>query len=172
MMAETAMLAEASICYPPLFDELRAATQTPTDTAETIALAAVAAAQEQNASAIVVLSTSGNTARLVSKYRPTCPILCVSRNEQTTRQMHLHRGVYPFWYPEPRGIEAHQWQTDFDNRIRFGLRNAIALNIVKPGTTVVAVQGWKGGLGHTNTLRVLSIPTDAADLQMQPLGLN
>ena len=74
-MAETAMLAEASICYPPLFDELRAATTTPTDTAETIAVAAVAAAAEQKASAIVVLSTSGNTARLISKYRPPVPII-------------------------------------------------------------------------------------------------
>lgn len=57
-----------------------------------------------------------------------------------------------------------------DNRIRFGLRNALKMNIIKTGTTVVAVQGWKGGLGHTNTIRVLSVPTDYADLEMQPLG--
>ncbi|GJE85729.1 pyruvate kinase [Phanerochaete sordida] len=170
MMAETCMLAEASICYPPLYDELRSVIPRPTDTVETVAIAAVAAADEQNASAIIVLSTSGNTARLVSKYRPRCPVITVTRNEQTARQIHLHRGVYPFWYPEPRGIESHQWQTDVDNRIRFGLRSALELNIIKTGTTVIAVQGWKGGLGHTNTLRVLSVPTDHADLQMQPLG--
>ncbi|KAI0687765.1 pyruvate kinase [Cytidiella melzeri] len=172
MMAETCLLAEAAICYPPLYDELRNTTLAPTETSETIALAAVAASLEQNASAIIVLSTSGNTARLVSKYRPTVPIITITRNEQTARQIHLHRGVYPFWYPEPRGIEAHQWQTDVDNRIRFGLRNALELNIIKTGTTVVAVQGWKGGLGHTNTLRILSVPTDSADLQQQPLGLH
>ena len=57
-----------------------------------------------------------------------------------------------------------------DNRIRFGLRSALELNIIKTGTTVVAVQGWKGGLGHTNTLRILSVPTDPSDLQVQPLG--
>ncbi|EKM61229.1 uncharacterized protein PHACADRAFT_111557 [Phanerochaete carnosa HHB-10118-sp] len=170
MMAETCMLAEASICYPPLYDELRSLTPRPTDTVETVAIAAVAAADEQNASAIVVLSTSGNTARLVSKYRPRCPVITVTRNQQTARQIHLHRGIYPFWYPEPRGIESHQWQTDVDNRIRFGLRSALDLNVIKTGTTVVAVQGWRGGLGHTNTLRILSVPTDPADLQMQPLG--
>jgi pyruvate kinase len=38
-------------------------------------MAAVAAASEQNASAILVLSTSGNTARLISKYRPAVPII-------------------------------------------------------------------------------------------------
>lgn len=186
-MAETCLLAESAICYPPLYDDLRAVQARPTETAETVAIAAVAAAAEQDAKALLVLSTSGNTARLVSKYRPKIPIITgtstihhlpplgdlfglVTRNEQTARQIHLHRGCYPFWYPEPRGVQTHQWQTDVDNRIRFGLRNALALNIIKPGATVIAVQGWKGGLGHTNTLRILTVPTDPADLELQPLG--
>lgn len=75
MMAETCFLAESAICYPPLFDELRNSTKRPTETVETVAMAAVAAATEQNASAILVLSTSGNTARLISKYRPSVPII-------------------------------------------------------------------------------------------------
>jgi pyruvate kinase len=75
MMAETCYLAESTICYPPLFNELRRLTQIPTDTTETVAMAAVAAAHEQNAGAILVMSTSGNTARLISKYRSSCPIL-------------------------------------------------------------------------------------------------
>ncbi|KAE9408202.1 pyruvate kinase [Gymnopus androsaceus JB14] len=169
MMAETCLLAEYAICYPPLYDEIRSIQPRPTETTETVALAAVAAASEQNASAILVLSTSGNTARLISKYRPKVPILTVTRNEQTARQIHLHRGCYPFWYPEPRGVQTHQWQTDVDNRIRFGMRNALALNIITPGSTIIAVQGWKGGLGHTNTLRVISVPADQADLEHQPL---
>ncbi|KAG6903533.1 hypothetical protein DXG01_017168, partial [Tephrocybe rancida] len=56
-----------------------------------------------------------------------------------------------------------------DNRIHFGLRNALALDIITPGSTVIAVQGWKGGLGHTNTLRILTVPTDPADLELQSL---
>ncbi|TEB35136.1 pyruvate kinase [Coprinellus micaceus] len=170
MMAETCLLAESAICYPPLLNDLRSIQVRPTATAETVAIAAVSAAMEQGAKGIIVLSTSGNTARLLSKYRPSVPIITVTRNQQTARQIHLHRGCYPFFYPEPRGIEAHQWQTDVDNRIRFGLRNAIKLNIIEPGSTIIAVQGWKGGLGHTNTLRVLNVPTDPADLELQPLG--
>jgi len=169
MMAETCLLAEAAICYPPLYDELRNLTPLPTDTVETVAIAAVAAASEQGACAIVVLSTSGNTARLVAKYRPKVPIITVTRNEQTSRQLHLHRACYPVWYPEPRGIESHQWQTDVDNRIRYGLRAGLKLNLIKTGSTIVAVQGWKGGLGHTNTMRILSVPNDRADLEIQPL---
>jgi len=75
MMAETCLLAEYAICYPPLYDNLRAIQVRPTETVETVAIAAVAAAYEQNASAILVLSTSGNTARLISKYRPNVPII-------------------------------------------------------------------------------------------------
>jgi pyruvate kinase len=75
MMAETCYLAESAICYPPLYDELRATTSRPTDTVETVAMAAVGAAIEQDAGAILVLSTSGNTARLISKFRPNVPIV-------------------------------------------------------------------------------------------------
>ena len=75
MMAETCFLAESAICYPPLYDELRNAQTKPTETVETVAMTAVAAAAEQNASAILVLTTSGNTARLLSKYRPNVPII-------------------------------------------------------------------------------------------------
>jgi pyruvate kinase len=75
MMAETCLLAEHAICHPPLYDELRDLQPRPTPTAETVSIAAVGAASEQNASAILVLSTSGNTARLISKYRPSVPII-------------------------------------------------------------------------------------------------
>ncbi|EIW70081.1 hypothetical protein TREMEDRAFT_38747 [Tremella mesenterica DSM 1558] len=166
MMAETAFLAESAIAYPPLFDQLRQLTPRPTSTPETLALSAVAAAMEQNAGAIIVLSTSGESARLISKYRPQCPIICVTRNAQTSRQLHLSRGVYPIWYPEPRGVPQGQWQLDVDNRIRFGLRCALQLGIVEPEATVMAVQGWRGGLGHTNTLRIISVPSDPADLDL------
>lgn len=82
MMAETCLLAESAICYPPLFDDIRSIQPRPTETAETVAMAAVAAASEQGASAIIVLSTSGNTARLISKYRPSVPII-------TGRHLHV-----------------------------------------------------------------------------------
>jgi pyruvate kinase len=80
MMAETAYVAESAISYAPLFDQLRALTPRPTETAETLALAAVAASIEQDAGAIIVLSTSGVSARLIAKYRPSCPIICGELN--------------------------------------------------------------------------------------------
>ncbi|KAG0259625.1 Pyruvate kinase [Mortierella polycephala] len=151
-MHETCILAESAICYPPLFNELRDLTPKPTSTTETVASSAVSAAHEQAAGAIIVLTTSGTTARLVSKYRPMCPIICLTRNAATARQVHLNRGCYPFHYGFERGSD---WQEDVDARLRYGMTHGIEAGLLKKGDVVVMIQGWKGGLGNTNTLRVL-----------------
>jgi hypothetical protein len=39
---------------------------------------------------------------------------------------------------------------DLNSHSRFGLANALTLGIIKPEQTVMAVQGWKGGLGHVS----------------------
>ena len=36
----------------------------------------------------------------------------VTRNEQTARQIHLHRGCYPMFYDQPRPESDEGWQTD------------------------------------------------------------
>lgn len=156
MMHETCLIAETAIAYPPLFNELRTMTKRPTETAETVAISAVSAAMEQEAKAIIVMSTSGTTARLISKYRPNCPVLMVTRNEKSAKYSHLYRGVYPFVYAEPKMDGASEWQADVDKRMRWVMKEAINLGLIKRGDSIVAVQGWMGGLGHTNTLRVLN----------------
>ncbi|KAF5124583.1 hypothetical protein DV495_003909 [Geotrichum candidum] len=155
MMHETAIVAEKGIAYQPLFQELRSLVPRPTETGETIAISAVSASFEQEARAIIVLSTSGSTARLVSKYRPNCPILMVTRNEKAARFSHLYRGVYPFIYTEPRPNSVAHWQADVEQRLKWGIDQAIELGILTKGDVVVAIQGWTGGFGHTNTLRIL-----------------
>lgn len=160
-MAETCYLAESTICYPPLFNELRQLTPRPTHTTETVAMAAVAASLEQNAGAILVMSTSGNTARLISKFRPRCPIMTLTRNDVTARQIHLHRGCYPFYFNEPRPSTDEGWQTDVDNRIRYGLKQGLELGILKRGDTIIAVQGWKSGGSNTSELLSLSLIGDS-----------
>jgi len=156
MMADTCLLAESAISYQPLFNELRALAKRPVSTSETCAIAAVAASFEQKASCIIVLSTSGNTARLISKYRPFCPVFMVTRNAAVARFSHLYRGVYPFIFPEAKpDFDALAWQDDVDKRLKWGMKNAIAAGLLNVGDNVIAVQGWRGGLGHTNTLRII-----------------
>jgi pyruvate kinase len=37
---------------------------------------------------------------------------------------------------------------------------AMKLKVLSKGETVVVVQGWKGGMGNTNTLRVITATED------------
>ncbi|GAV27749.1 pyruvate kinase [Pichia membranifaciens] len=152
MMHHTALIAEMTLPYYNQFAELREATKKPCDIQETIAMSAVTATFEQNAKAIIVLSTSGTTARLCSKYRPNCPILMVTRNDRSTRFCHLYRGVYPFPYT---GAHEENWITDVENRVAYAIDEALNLNIISKGDTVVVIQGHQRGIGHSNTMRLV-----------------
>ena len=55
--------------------------------------AACLTARDVNAAAIVTVSESGNTARLLSKYRPTQPIIACVMNEHVQRQLSLSWGI-------------------------------------------------------------------------------
>lgn len=70
----------------------------PIDIAHTIAISAVEASAKSLAAAIITITTSGRSAHLVSKYRPRCPIIAVTRNAQTARQAHLYRAILPLYY--------------------------------------------------------------------------
>ena len=66
---------------------------------EATAHAACLTAQDVNASAIVTVSESGNTARLLSKYRPAQPIIACVMSEQVQRQLSLSWGITPLMMP-------------------------------------------------------------------------
>ena len=65
------------------------------DITNAIAHATCTTAMDLNASAIITVSNSGRTARMVSKYRPACPIIGCSVNKDVCRKMSLSWGVTP-----------------------------------------------------------------------------
>jgi len=74
----------------------------------------------------------------------------------TIQYSHLYRGVYPFVFPEPKpDFEKDPWQEDVDKRLNWGIQEAMKLGVLQKGDTVVTVQGWLGGSGHTNTIRMI-----------------
>ncbi|KAF5719923.1 pyruvate kinase [Fusarium mundagurra] len=155
-MHETCLKAENTIPYVSHFEEMCTLVKRPVSTVESCAMAAVRASLDLGAGGIIVLSTSGESARMLSKYRPVCPIFMVTRSPTTSRFAHLYRGVYPFLFPESKpDFTQVNWQEDVDRRIKWAVNNALQLNVLTPGDTVVVVQGWKGGMGNTNTLRIV-----------------
>jgi len=154
MMGRICKEAEAAFLYKVIFNDLKSL-NTATDSTETMGLAACETSFTQKAGAIIVISTSGASARLVSKYRPRCPILLVTRDEQVARQSHLSRGVFPMLY---NGEKLPVWQDDVDARVNWALKEAVKAGYVKAGDAVVTLQGWTAGAGHTNTLRTVVVP--------------
>lgn len=70
-----------------------------------ISKATVNAAIELNAKAIVTVTESGRTAYMISRYRPFCPIIACTSNQQTYRQLALSWGIVPLLIEEKKELD-------------------------------------------------------------------
>lgn len=95
IMNKTLVEAEAAIWHDYRFREFVRTQANPLDATHSLAIATVECAAKTKATAIIVLTKSGRSAHLISKYRPDCPIICVTRHQQVARQCHLYRGLFP-----------------------------------------------------------------------------
>ncbi|XP_005411654.1 PREDICTED: pyruvate kinase PKLR isoform X2 [Chinchilla lanigera] len=146
--------AEAAVYHRQLFEELRRAAPLSRDPTEVTAIGAVEAAFKCCAAAIIVLTKTGRSAQLLSRYRPRAAVVAVTRSAQAARQIHLCRGVFPVLYSEPP--EAI-WADDVDRRVQFGIESGKLRGFLHVGDLVIVVTGWRPGSGYTNIMRVLSI---------------
>ncbi len=65
------------------------------DTAQAVTRSAFLVAREIRASAIIAPTLHGNTPRMISKYRPSQPIIAVTPSESVVRRLLLYWGVQP-----------------------------------------------------------------------------
>jgi len=156
IMAKICQEAESAVHYSQFHQEMKALTSRPLDFTEACCVAAVDASIALEAKAIITLSISGTTGRLLSKWRPFCPVLLVTRNAHTARYMRLHRGIHTILYKKAKA-ESDTWLQDVDNRVVFALEQGKALGALKVNDTVVVVHGWQTGPGYTNTVRILAV---------------
>ncbi|KAA3677113.1 pyruvate kinase [Paragonimus westermani] len=153
-MHRICLQAESAMFHGQMFEDLKTALGGSTGMTHTTAIAAVEAANRCNASAIIVITTSGKSSQLIARHRPRCPIFTVTRHALTARQLNLYRGVHPLYYGEPRIAE---WDEDMDRRIHFAIEYGRKRSYLTPGSFVIIVTGWKAGSGSTNTLRVIRL---------------
>ncbi|HEY9855151.1 MAG TPA: pyruvate kinase [Stenomitos sp.] len=142
-MARIALQVERNV-KPTERPELEAHYQRPVQDA--IAHAATRMVPELNASAIVIATFSGSSARHVSKYRPSCPIIAASCNEEVCRQMALVWGVVPMHIAQNDDIEA--LFTD-------AVDCSTGMGLLAPGDLAIIVAGVPmGEPGTTNSIKV------------------
>jgi pyruvate kinase len=117
---------------------------------DVIAEVACQAAREAGAVAIAAFTLSGTTARLLSHYRPTVPIIAFSPNQEVRRRLSLLWGVVP------RVLEPLDKTEDMVRRVEEEL---LSRNLASKGDKVVIVYGAPiGQPGKINALRLHQIP--------------
>ena len=108
--------------------------------------AACTTAYDLNAAAIVAVTSSGRTARMISRFRPQCTILSTTDNPKVQRQLSLSWGVVPYLVNKATTIDEM-----FENSIAKSLESKIAEN----GDIIVITAGAPVGVsGTTNLLKV------------------
>ena len=145
-MATLAREAEASLKE---WGYLQKAHPHPSDiVTEAVAEGAIAMADHLHAAAIIALTETGFTARLISKHRPECPILAVTSNPQVVRMLAMNWGVYPILYDEGSDDQA---------KIEFTLRRAKDRGYAHSGDVAVVTAGQHQQAGGTNLIRVVNV---------------
>jgi len=147
MMAKICRQAEQDIDYRGLYKKLRENQYPPISIPNSIASSAVKTSWDLKAKLVIVLTETGNTARLVSRYRPECPVLVITHEERVARQVLISRGCIPFYVKSMKGTEKLIEQAeDYAHK---------ELKIIKPGDIVIVTAGvLEGVTGSTNSLKV------------------
>lgn len=142
-MASIATRTESDISYTERFTRVVSGFSNVTTA---ISHAACTTANDLGANAIITVTKSGQTARMISRFRPETPIIGCSPSEKVCRQLSLSWGVSPMQIEE---------QTTSDALFDHALNRAYEDGLVDYGDLAVITAGLPLGVaGTTNILKV------------------
>lgn len=119
-----------------------------TSKTEVVASAVKDATSSMDIKLVVALTKSGNTARLISKYRPDADILAVTFDEKTQKSLMINWGVIPVVTEKPAST---------DDMFEVAEKAALESGLVQSGDNIVIVAGVPVGSGGTNTMRIRTV---------------
>jgi len=147
VMLKIALTTEASLPYSKMLLDKGADLVPQTDDA--ISYAACHTAHQLGAAAIVAFTSSGSTARRVSKYRPGIPVLAATPSPKQRRRLLISWGVHPFEVPEP---------PDVLDLFAQGVKMCLETGVAGKGDLIVITAGLPLAVpGTTNLLKVEKI---------------
>ncbi|HUT40281.1 MAG TPA: pyruvate kinase [Gammaproteobacteria bacterium] len=115
---------------------------------EAVSQAAVSMSTHLKAAAIISLTETGFTSRLISKYRPDIPILAITSSTRVARKLAMNWGVIPILYNGEPGDRA---------RLDFAIEQGKALGYLQAGDIVVSTAGHHQQAGGTDLIRVITL---------------
>ena len=143
-MARIAERTERDIDYTKEFKPRRLAERP--DVTSAISHATCTTAMDLHAAAIVAVSKSGRTVGMISKYRPSCPIIGCAMDERVCRQLNLSWGGIPLQLDEEKTA---------DDLFDHAVGAAEHRGLVSRGELVVITAGLPLGMsGTTNMIKV------------------
>ena len=157
-MAKIALKTEQNINYLERFDNTHITISN--NVTNAISHATCTTAHSLQGSAIVTVTKSGHTARMVSKYRPACPIIATTVEERVFHQLAMSWGVYP--------IMTERKKTT-DEIFHQAIEESTKAGLAKNGDLIVITGGMLVDIsGTTNTIKVHVI----GDVLLQGKGIN
>ena len=149
-MISTVLAAEGAINYWGRFEKMDYADRRPLSVNQSISHTCAMAAMDLEADAIIAATTSGHTARAISRFKPACPIIALTTSEKVRRQLSLTWGVQPFLYGSVDST---------DRLFSLCVDSAMKEGVVKPGDTVVITAGVPmNERGTTNLIKAQIVP--------------
>lgn len=147
MMIRIAVRTEEDIDYISRFKK-REVPSNP-DVTNAISHAACTIAHDLSVATIITVTKSGRTARMISKYRPKCPIIGCSTYAHVCRQLNLSWGVTPLLINE---------ESNSDALFKHAVDSVQEAGYLRPGNLTVITAGVPLGIsGTTNLIKVQAV---------------
>ena len=116
---------------------------------EAITHACCTTAMDLSAEAILTMTRSGHTARMVARFRPGCPIVALTPDERVARQLAIVWGVLP-------AVAGDAASTD--EVFARSVEKAKELGVLRAGDTAVITAGVPlGRVGSTNLIHAVEV---------------
>ena len=143
-MVRIAKRTEQDVDYRKRF--YQSARETDTDITNAICHASCTTALDLNAKAIVTVTKSGTSARMLAKYRPESDIISCATTEKVCRQLSLTWGVTPIVIKEEKEVF---------NLFDKAIQAAVKMKLLQTGDLTVIASGVPIGVsGTTNMMKV------------------
>jgi len=122
--------------------------------AETICESIAHAAEDLPMGAIAVFTETGNTARMISKYRPQAAIYAFTHNATVAQRTNLYWGAHP--------VKCTQ-ALSTDDMVDTAEHELLRRGLLKPGDVLGVVAGTRQASGSTNFMRLHTVTTEEAN---------
>jgi pyruvate kinase len=127
--------------------------------AETICESIAHAAEDLPMGAIAVFTESGNTVRMISKYRPRVALYGFTHSLPVVQRMNLYWGVRPVHCRQAHSAEQ---------MVTMAEQDLVTRGLLKPGDVLGVVAGTRQSSGSTNLMRFHVVTDEDADRIAHP----